>query len=151
MEGALLLLLGNQLLLVPLVGAKRVLRVTMVLQAFVFLIIEPLGICFVLQHRHLMLLIPMESLMDLVNSLHVSTAHGKALYFFLSFFLVKGDPFFILNSGDELVDLPVFVNNFLHGLEFTLFPFFKKVVLLWFLSSYGVNIEALTLEFVVFH
>ena len=98
-----------------------------------------------------MLFIPLESLMDLINSLHVSTAHSQALHFFLSLLFIQGDTFVTLNRGDELIDLLVFVNNFLHGLEFTLFPFFKKVVLLWFLSSYGVNIKALTLELVVFH
>ena len=98
-----------------------------------------------------MLFIPLESLMDLINSLHVSTAHSQALHFFLSLLFIQVDTFVTLNRGDELIDLLVFVNNFLQGLEFTLFPFFKKVVLLWFLSSYGVNIEALTLELVVFH
>jgi hypothetical protein len=50
MEGACLLLLSNQLLLVPVIGAKWILRVAMGLQAFVSLIIQPLSISFVLKH-----------------------------------------------------------------------------------------------------
>ena len=50
MEGACLLLLSNQLLLVPVISAKWILRVAMGLQAFVSLIIQPLSISFVLKH-----------------------------------------------------------------------------------------------------
>jgi len=49
MERALLLLLGDQLLLISIICAKRVLWVAVILQIFVFLIIKPLGICFVLE------------------------------------------------------------------------------------------------------
>ena len=98
-----------------------------------------------------MLFVPLESLMDLVNSLHVSTAHSQALNLFLCLLLIQGNTFVILNSGDEIIDLPVFVNYFLEGLEFTLFSFVKKIVLLGFLSSYGVDIKALTLKLVMLH
>ena len=49
MERALLLLLGDQLLLISIICAKRVLWVAVILQILVFLIIKPLGICFVLE------------------------------------------------------------------------------------------------------
>lgn len=76
MEGALLLLLGNQLLLVPVVCTERVLWVAMTLQVLVFLIIKPLGIRFVLEKGHLMLIVSLEPLVDLVQTLHVSAAHS---------------------------------------------------------------------------
>ena len=98
-----------------------------------------------------MFFISLESFMDLINSLHVSTTHSQALHFFLNLLFIQADTFVTLNRGDELIDFLVFVNYFLHGLEFTLFPFFEKVVLLWFLSSYGINIEALALKLIVFH
>lgn len=36
-----------------------------------------------------MLIVPLEPLMDLVQTLHVSTAHGEALDLLLSFVLVQ--------------------------------------------------------------
>lgn len=113
MERAWLLLLGYELLLVPIIGAKWVLGVAMIFQPLVSLIIEPLSICLVLQQGQLVVLRPLESLVDLVKALHVGIAHGQAFDFSLSFVLVYSDTFFVLHLRDKFINLLILVNNFL--------------------------------------
>jgi hypothetical protein len=78
MEGPGLLLLGNELLLILVILAERVLGVAVRPRVLVPLIVEPLRISLVLQHGQLALLTPLEPFVDLVQALQMGIAHRQA-------------------------------------------------------------------------
>lgn len=75
MERPWLLLLEDQYLLVS-VRCKWILGVVMSLKILILLIVKPLGVSLVLKLGHLLLIVSLESLMDLVEPLEMSIAHG---------------------------------------------------------------------------
>jgi len=53
----------------------------MSLKILILLIVKPLGVSLVLQLRHLLLIVSLESVMDLVEPLEMSIAHGELSHF----------------------------------------------------------------------
>lgn len=145
------LLLRNELLLVPVIGAERILGVAMCLQALIHLSVEPLSIRFVFEHRHLMVFVTLETLVDLVNTVHVSVTHCEAFNFLFGLFFIESNSFIAVYLSDKFINLSIFVNNFLHRFKLAYFLLFDKVILLWFLSSNSIYVEAFTLKLVMLH
>jgi hypothetical protein len=62
------------------VRSKWILGVVVCLLIFILLVIKPLGISLVLELLHLVLVVSLESLVDFVETLEVSIAHGEVSY-----------------------------------------------------------------------
>jgi len=92
-----------------------------------------------------MFIVSLEPLVDLVQTLHVSAAHGQALHLLLGFVFVEGTKhaFVALYLRHELVDLPILVQDLLHGLKISDFLLVRLINLLWLLPSNCINLEAL--------
>jgi hypothetical protein len=148
MEGAWLLLLSNQLLLVLVILAEGVLWVAVTPGVLVPLIVQPLGISLVLKHRQLALIIPLKPLVNLIHALQVGTTHGHAPKFLLKALRVEA---VLVGSqlGDHIVDLLVLVNDFLNGLELSNFLLLHEVIL--FLAGDRINLETLAFKLVMLH